>query len=190
MKGLYKFLKRWYTRRKDKEMKRDALDIAKWFMDNRLDEPRNDLRGNIKLQKLLFFAQLINLALYNRPLINGSFYAFDHGMVMQDVRLAYKDDHKNILKREPIEFSSDEQNTLNLTKEIYGDASAEELEDMSHQFDCWRKHYTATPKGFKRNKDYAIVPEKDLIEELDTIKDVLHAHEIIKNGNGGDAVGY
>ena len=41
---------------------KNVFDYAKWLMDNNLDNPRNTFKGNMKLQKLLFFAQLISPA--------------------------------------------------------------------------------------------------------------------------------
>ena len=35
--------------------KATVFDYAKWFLENNLDTPRNTFKGNMKLQKLLFF---------------------------------------------------------------------------------------------------------------------------------------
>ena len=48
---------------------RKAIDFAKYFIKEELDNPRNSFDGNMKLQKLLVYSNLINLALYNKPFL-------------------------------------------------------------------------------------------------------------------------
>ena len=55
-------------------MTASALDVAKWFIKNGYDNPRNTHEGEAKLQELLYFAQLIHLAkhgdvLFNEPIL-------------------------------------------------------------------------------------------------------------------------
>ena len=185
-KIISKILKRCYNTSKkegacDMKNEKEALDIAKWFMDNNLDNPRNTFQGNVKLQKLLFFAQLINIAIHDKPLLKGDFYAYENGMVIEEVRLQYKNELTKILKRNPI-FSGDEISTLELTKEIYGDANADELSQLSHQFDFWRKYFVGSQNsnGYKI-KDKSKVPNVELKKEIQVIKDVLAANTILKN---------
>ena len=59
--------------------KNTVFDYAKWFLENDLDTPRNTFKGNMKLQKLLFFAQLISLAKNNKLLFDEEFCAFENG---------------------------------------------------------------------------------------------------------------
>lgn len=167
--------------------KRNPLDVAKWLLENNLiDEPKDSLKGNMKLQKLLFFSQLINYALYNKPLFDAQFSAFEHGVVIEEVRNTYKTSLESIQKRETINFTGEELNTLKLTKEIYGDASADELSDLTHQFECWKKYYkqSKTTTGYKI-KNKAIIPESELKSEIDIINNVLRAYSIINNINRG-----
>lgn len=59
--------------------KTNVLDYTKWFLENNLDTPRNTFKGNMKLQKLLFFAQLISLTKNNKLLFDEQFCAFENG---------------------------------------------------------------------------------------------------------------
>ena len=59
------------------------LEITKWFINQDLDEPKNKKDGNIKLQKLLFFSQLIYMAKNEgKTMFDDEFCAFEHGMVL------------------------------------------------------------------------------------------------------------
>lgn len=161
--------------------KNNVLDYAKWFLENNLDNPRNTFKGNMKLQKLLFFAQLISLAKNNKLLFDEEFSAFENGMVMENIRLEYKNNLDKLLNYKRNELSKDEIEVLELTKNIYGFEDADTLSNMTHQFEYWKKYLKKSNNinDFK-DKKKAIVPNKELLKELDNIKDVLDAYEIMQ----------
>ena len=95
--------------------KTNVFDYTKWFLENNLDTPRNTFKGNMKLQKLLFFAQLISLAKNNKLLFNDQFCAFENGMVMENVRLKYKNNLGELLNYKRNELNDEELEILELT---------------------------------------------------------------------------
>lgn len=68
---------------------RDVYDFAKFFIKNGADSMPNTYDGNMKLQKLLFLADLANIAEYGEPLFNDQVLAFKNGCVVEKVRLRY-----------------------------------------------------------------------------------------------------
>ncbi len=95
---------------------------------------------NLKLQKLLYYAQGWYLAIYDEPLFDADFQAWVHGPVSLG---AYHEFKK--FKYGPI---TDPVSKPTLTKkiishldeiiEVYGSYSAFELEHLTHQSDPWR----------------------------------------------------
>ena len=161
---------------------KNVFDYAKWLMDNNLDNPRNTFKGNMKLQKLLFFAQLISLAKNNKLLFDEEFCAFENGMVMESVRLEYKNNLDKLLNYKGNDLTKEDIEVLNLTKEIYGKENADTLSKMTHQFDYWRKYLNLSNNNFSfKNKKKSYVPNYELKKELDNIRDVLDAYEIINS---------
>lgn len=158
---------------------KDVRNFAKWFMDNNLDEPRNTLKGNTKLQKLLFFSQLISIAKYDKLLFDEQFSAFEHGMVIDEVRKEYCNNIHNLLNYQLEGFTNEELDVLNLTKNIYGLENSDSLSDMSHQFEYWKKYFdkSKSPNGY--NKHDALVPNTELQNGINKIKDVLTAYNYI-----------
>lgn len=69
---------------------RDVYDFAKFFIKNGADSSPNTYDGNMKLQKLLVFADLANIAEYGEPLFGDQVLAFKNGCVVEKVRLRYK----------------------------------------------------------------------------------------------------
>lgn len=160
------------------------FDYAKWFLENNLDTPRNTFKGNMKLQKLLLFAQLISLAKNKKLLFEDEFCAFENGMVMENVRLAYKNNLSRLLDYDRKDFSEEDLEVLKLTKNIYGSEDADTLSNMSHQFQYWKKYLNLSNNKFDyKNKKKSVVPNKELEKELDNIRDVLDAYEIMNSND-------
>ena len=162
--------------------KNTVLDYAKWFIDNNLDTPRNTFKGNMKLQKLLFFAQLISLAKNDKLLFEEEFCAFENGMVMENIRLEYKNNLPKLLKYKMKELPKEDIEVLELTKNIYGNEDADVLSNMSHQFEYWKKYLNLSSEDYEyKNKKKSFVPNVELKKELDNIRDVLDAYELMKD---------
>ena len=72
----------------------NALDIAKWFLfyNNRviMTDSDADYISNLKLQKLLYYAQGSFLAIKDIPLFDDNLLAWVHGPVVNEVYQEYK----------------------------------------------------------------------------------------------------
>ena len=171
----------------------NVYDCTKWLLDNNLDTPRNTFKGNMKLQKLLFFAQLISLAKFNKLLFKDEFCAFENGMVMEDVRLKYKNNLDELLNYKSNQLSKEDIEVLELTKNIYGSEDADTLSNMTHQFEYWKKYLNNSKNMFSfRDKKKSVVPNNELNKELDNIRDVLDAYDMINSNefNGMEDLDY
>ena len=162
--------------------KTNVFDYTKWFLENNLDTPRNTFKGNMKLQKLLFFAQLISLAKNNKLLFDDQFCAFENGMVMENVRLKYKNNLDELLNYRRNKLTDEEVEILELTKNIYGSENADTLSNMTHQFEYWKKYLQISNNEFDfKDKTKSLVPNEELEKELDNIRDVLDAYNIMNS---------
>jgi uncharacterized phage-associated protein len=95
--------------------------------------------SNLKLQKLVYYAQAWYLAIYEQPLFDEDFEAWVHGPVIPDLYQKYKSfGWKPILKDvEPPVFSEEIQGFLEELTEVYFGCDAFELEQMTHREDPW-----------------------------------------------------
>ena len=66
-----------------------AFNVADYFLVQQ-DEDAGDLISNMKLQKLLYYAQGYFLAIANEPLFHERIYAWTHGPVVPKVYHKYK----------------------------------------------------------------------------------------------------
>lgn len=161
-----------------------AIDIAKWFIKNGYDTPRNTFDGNMKLQKLLFFSQLIHIAKYGKILFSEEMKAYENGTVINEVRLPYKTSLFYLIDSatEFGEFANSEiNNTLRLTVELFGDMTARELSELNHELLCWKipfsKSKTENPKIYRWDKNSIDITDSIFMEDINRVKEMLEAYE-------------
>ena len=141
-----------------------ALDIAKWFIAWADDEDA-DL-SNLKLQKLLYYAQGWHIALTGRQLFTEDLQAWSHGPVVPQVYRAFRDfgtaDIRlaNIGVADSDEFSWDqiEPETGEFLVRVwntYGGYGAWALRNMTHDEAPWRDHFHADERN-------VVIPSEDL----------------------------
>jgi uncharacterized phage-associated protein len=97
----------------------NALDIAKYFI--KLASPEEeDFITNLKLQKLLYYAQGFYLALHKKPLFSEQVRAWQYGPVVTEVYYNYKEHSVNTIPQ-PDDFDIEQydQETRELLDEVY-----------------------------------------------------------------------
>ena len=159
---------------------KDVYDFAKFFIKNDADSIPNTFDGNMKLQKLLVFANLAHISEYGEPLFSDQVLAFKNGCVVEKVRLRYKSDYYGF-KRDSDAFQPDfterEYAVLNLITEIFGKATARELSEINHTFEFWK---TAFDKGTDvngyHNKARSVVDIMSYPEDIGKMREIISAY--------------
>lgn len=169
-------------------------DVAKWFCSQKIIEKPNTREGNIKIQKLLFFAQLIYMEKNNgKTMFNEEFMAFKDGVVLKTVMNNYRKQYNEMfkdIKVNELNFDKDILETLNTTVEIFGNASAQELSELSHEFDAWNYFFEKSKRfGFYLTKS-SLIPYDELKKELYRIEKVLKGFELSKQYNTSEEEDY
>lgn len=151
---------------------RDVYKVAKYFVKNDADSLPNTNEGNMKLQSLLVFANMINVAEYGELLFDDEVYVFKNGWFVGRVRLHHETDYSG-LKRDSdiveLDFTDSEYAVLNMIMSIFGSASARELSEITHTLNFWKE----TDCFYKRNS-FANMMLYD--EEIDRIKEIINAY--------------
>ncbi len=128
-----------------------ATDIADYFLSLQ-DEEAGDGISNLKLQKLLYYAQGCFVALCGaqKPLFKEKIYAWDLGPVVPEIYRTYKEHGRNALpiKERPI-LDEDVVAFLNRTYEVFGKFSAWKLSQLSHREDPWLDNYQPGTKDIE-----------------------------------------
>ena len=121
-----------------------AIDIANFFIDLAIHDP-NDAMTNMRVNKLVYFAQGHSLARNREPLFNEKIEAWDYGPVTRSVYDAFKPCGNNKIEYVSGDYSSTlfsiEQMELLLdVMREYGQYSTSKLVDLSHSQDSpWER---------------------------------------------------
>lgn len=122
-----------------------AMTIAKWLA--AWAEAEDEELSNMKLQKLLYYAQGHHLAEGRGPLFNDEIEAWSHGPVVPSVYRAFRDfGSKTIRLPESDSFNWDEvdRDTADFLSRVwntYGGYSAGRLRSMTHEEPPWQGNF-------------------------------------------------
>ena len=97
--------------------------------------------SNMKLQKLLYYAQGLHLALYDTPLFDDDIYAWEHGPVIPSIYKQYKANGANGISEfnsPDSGFTRDDEYALEATQDNFGQYSAWKLRNMTHEETPWK----------------------------------------------------
>ncbi len=164
---------------------RDVYEFAKFFIKNGADSRPNTYDGNMKLQKLLVLADLVNIAEYGEPLFDDQVLAFKNGCVVEKVRLRYKNDYAAFRRDSELyqpDFSEREYEVLKLVMEIFGDASPKELSDINHTFKFWKLAFeNGTSSTGYHNKDMSVVDMMSQQSDVGKMREIISAYRETAN---------
>lgn len=137
-----------------------ALQVAEWFLAynrNAMNEEGADYISNLKLQKLLYYAQGSFLAVNDSPLFDDDIVAWQHGPVVEAVYHQYKCNGANGIPYEKdfdfSEFTEEENELLSEVYSTFGQYSAWKLRNMTHEETPWQE----TPKN-------SVIPKEKIME--------------------------
>lgn len=140
----------------------NASDVAKWFLRrNNAEAVLNDADdiSNLKLQKLLYYAQGICLGMTGKALFDDDIVAWQHGPVVVSVYEEYCRYGRNgitytdeLAPRE--EYTEHEEDILNKVYGYFGQFSAWKLRNMTHEEAPWQNTQKNHVIGAALMKDY------------------------------------
>lgn len=121
-----------------------AQDVANYFLSLK-DEDSGDLISNLKLQKLIYYAQGLHLALMHSPLFSESLVAWEHGPVVDSLYHKYKEHGAgDIPKPTDYEIEIIDEGTQDLLDEVwivFGQFSGWKLTNMTHEEAPWKEAF-------------------------------------------------
>lgn len=134
-----------------------AQDIADYFL-ALVDRDEGELLSNLKLQKLLYYAQGFYLALYDKPLFEDRIEAWTHGPVVPVVYHNYKKYGSDALPFPENfyidKYDSETKNLLNEIYDSYGQYSAVYLRNLTHQEAPWINTDEGSEISLEKMKNY------------------------------------
>jgi len=116
-----------------------AIEVANFFL-LQSDPEAGDVISNLKLQKLLYYAQGLHLAKFNKPLFPEKIEAWMHGPVVPVIYHHFKDHGNNGIPTPTEGPKLDQKTTVFLTTiyRTYGQFSAWKLRNFTHAEAPWK----------------------------------------------------
>lgn len=114
-------------------------------------EPMDEM----KMHKLMYFAQRESLMLYDRCLFNEAFYGWKFGPVLKSVRSEYHDKNKTPYSGVKDDLAGEEKKLLDAVLERYAGMSSWKLSSLSHAEYSWRR----ARRGLKSGENGDVVME-------------------------------
>lgn len=140
------------------------MNVASYIY-NRYNSTRNERIDEMKLQKLLYFAQRESLIQNYEPLFSESFYGWKYGPVLKEIRGAYKED----AFLEEVDSQCVNRMTLVMNKvfEEYANKDSWSLSRLTHGELSWKNSRKGIAEG--ANSDNAIAVE-DIAKDAERIR--------------------
>lgn len=170
----------------DDQMSANSFDnkviyIAKYFQ-TKIDSDFGKVITQLKLQKLLYFAQAWYLAFNKKALFDDVFQAWAYGPVLSDVYTSYRTYGKECLPKESLShiknISMDETSFLDDIWNAYGIFDAGYLVDISHKDKPWIDVRGSRNK-FERCSDSISTNEiKDYYSEIIISNEISNSKDI------------
>jgi uncharacterized phage-associated protein len=136
-----------------------ARQVADYLI--RFSQDHGDPISNLKLQKLLYYAQAWHLAIYNKPVFNEQIEAWIYGPAVRSVYRAFKDWSWKPITVRPTKPDLPKHTLKHLDEvmEVYGGLSAFDLERLTHSEKPWLNARGLTPRD---EPSYEVISHDDM----------------------------
>jgi uncharacterized phage-associated protein len=127
-----------------------ASKVALYFL-SKVDEDVGDGISNLKLQKLVYYAQAYHLAMFDEPLFDDPVEAWAHGPVVPELYRYYKGFGSGNIPA-PDDFNAEDYDArsaelMDEVYEVFGQYSAWKLRNLTHQERPWIEAYEDGTRG-------------------------------------------
>lgn len=144
----------------------DPLSVSEYFIVRAYENKTDADMTNMKLQKLLYYAQSLHLALYDEPLFEAEIQAWRYGPVCPPAYDYYSRYESNQLSVPTGEnFSGTSDNVKKLLEEVwsyFGIHSAYSLRDMTHEESPWKVARGDLPRQARSQEPLSLTEMKKL----------------------------
>lgn len=161
----------------------DCLKAAKYFIIRAYEDGIDAQMTNMKVQKLLYYAQSLHLAMYNEPLFTQEIQAWRYGPVCPLAYRFYSDFEAKQLpipsKEFLLELPSDKKELLEEVWTYFGGYHAYWLSDMTHGEFPWKKARKGLPPEASSTEPILVEDMKALgYQKLDLMEREHPAYEL------------
>lgn len=122
----------------------NLLNVASYIY-NRYFETKGEQIDEMKLHKMLYFAQRESLIQRNEPLFAETFYGWKYGPILKEIRIAYR--NNLFLDKVENEVICRIQSIMDKVFEEYADKDSWSLSRLTHGEFAWKNSRKGIPNG-------------------------------------------
>jgi len=161
----------------------DCLNVARYFIIRAYEDAIEAEMTNRSVQKLLYYAQSLHLALYNEPLFAEEIQAWRYGPVCPPAYKFYSEFEAKQLpipdKESLLQLPREKKELLEEIWEYFGGYHAYKLSDMTHVEFPWKKARKGLPPQASSTEPIQLNDMKELgYQKLDRIERDNPAYEL------------
>lgn len=145
-----------------------VLNVAEYICKEYLRQSGEPI-DELKLQKLLYFAQRESLAINDEPLFKEPLEGWVHGPVSKDVRTYFL--YSFGIATETSDIEPESKRILNNVIEEYGRLASWRLRDLSHEEISWKKSRTGLAD---REPGQRVLSIADIREDAKKVRPIDH----------------
>lgn len=116
----------------------NAKEAAKWFIYHNPELASGYIDENTKINKLLYFSNLMYYCVDHKVLYDEGFVAFPNGPVVFSVYRDYRYHGLNALPRQSPRIEGRQGKVLDITNFVYGGMPVDQLVRESHAHSLWK----------------------------------------------------
>ncbi|MDE7326865.1 MAG: DUF4065 domain-containing protein [Lachnospiraceae bacterium] len=124
-------------------------EAAKWFIFHNPELASGYIDENIKVNKLVYFSNLMYHCVHNKDMISDDFVAFPNGPVVYAIYRDYRYNGLNMFPEMVNPLEKEQEKILNIINFVYGDALADKLVEESHSHSLWKRVKSMIPNNPK-----------------------------------------
>lgn len=144
---------------------KNAMTIASYIV-SRYQAEQGEKIDEMKLHKMLYFAQRESLIQTGEPLFQGDFYGWRFGPVLTQVRDTYKND-----AFDPSVSDADLGDAKAILDSVFADYAAKDswsLSRLTHGESCWKKSRKGIAPSASSNN---LIPLEDIRVDADRMRE-------------------
>lgn len=145
----------------------NIFDVARYIA-TRYKKEFGTTIDEMKLHKLMYFAQRESYVMYDEPLFEGVFYGWKFGPILKEIRVLYRNDDLCFEK----EATGDFVKLMNVVFKRYAAKDSWSLSRLTHGELSWKNSRIGVPESV--NSDNPIC-EADIIKDAARIKARINA---------------
>lgn len=153
------------------EVVENVMNVATYFANRYLSEYGEKI-DEMKLHKLMYFAQRESLIQVGEPLFDSVFYGWKYGPILKEIRSAFKNETFENVKPEKI--AEDHLQILNSVFEDYAGKTSWSLSRLTHGEESWKNSRIGILDEVNSDNPMNIEDIKKDAERIKSRREMLH----------------